>query len=70
MGENSAHQFFNHDTIPCVYLDISTRVGIDVVEYPDSGKINFFNKEMYEKKNMVDYNHGEENVQEIWNKLR
>lgn len=53
-----------------MYLDIRSTIGFDVVEYPDSGKINVSNKEMYEKKNMVDYNHGEENVEKIWDKLK
>jgi uncharacterized cupin superfamily protein len=71
MGETSAHQFYNHDTQPCVYLDLRTTVGIDVCEYPDSGKINVspFN-EIFEKKTQVDYNKGEENVQLIWDRLK
>ena len=70
IGESGTHQFYNHDTIPCVYLDIKTAIGIDVCEYPDSGKINIspFN-ETFEKESQVDYNKGEENVQLIWNKL-
>jgi len=71
MGETSVHQFYNHDIIPCVYLDIKTTLGIDVVEYPDSGKINISPfGEIFEKKDQVNYNKGEENVQEIWDKLK
>ena len=71
MGETSAHQFFNHDTVPCVYLDIRTTVGIDVTEYPDSGKINISPfKEIFMKDTQVDYNKGEEDVQLIWDRLR
>jgi len=45
-------------------------VGLDVCEYPDSGKINISPfKEVYEKHTQVDYNKGEENVQLIWDKL-
>ena len=71
MGETSAHQFYNHSTIPCVYLDIRTTVGIDICEYPDSGKINIspFNQ-IFEKQSEVDYNKGEENVQQIWDELK
>ena len=71
IGETSAHQFFNHDTIPCIYLDLMTTVGIDVCEYPDSGKINISPfKEVYEKHTQVGYNKGEENIQMIWDKLK
>jgi uncharacterized cupin superfamily protein len=71
MGESSAHQFFNHDTIPCIYLDIRSTIGIDVVEYPDSGKINISPfKEIFMKDSQVEYNTGEDDVQKIWDKLR
>jgi len=70
MGETGTHQFYNHDTIPCIYLDIKTTVGIDVCEYPDSGKINISpSNETFEKESRVDYNKGEKNVQRIWDKL-
>jgi uncharacterized cupin superfamily protein len=69
-GEEEAHQFFNHSNEPCVYLDIRTIYGIDVSEYPDSGKVNIipFN-ELYEQKSRVSYNSGEEDIEQIWNKL-
>jgi uncharacterized cupin superfamily protein len=71
VGETSAHQFYNHDSIPCVYLDIRTTPGIDVTEYPDSGKVNIFPfKLIFEKHTKVDYNKGEENVEEIWKKIK
>jgi len=72
IGETGAHQFYNHDTIPCVYLDLRTTVGIDISEYPDSGKLDIspFDDEIFEKKNKVDYNTGEENIQLIWDKLK
>jgi uncharacterized cupin superfamily protein len=70
MGESGVHQFFNHGNVPCIYLDIRTTVGIDITEYPDSGKINILpNKEIFEKHTKVDYNKGEENVDNIWKKL-
>ena len=70
IGETGAHQFYNHGTVPCEYLDIRTTIGIDISEYPDSGKIGILpNKDCYEKDSKVDYYHGEENVQQIWDKL-
>ena len=67
MGETSAHQFYNHNTDPCTYLDIRTIREIDVCEYPDSGKINIspFN-EIFIKDSQVDYFHGEKDVDEKW----
>ena len=71
VGESGAHQFYNHDTVPCVYLDIRTTPGIDVTEYPDSGKINILPLKMtFEKNARVDYNKGEANINGIWNKLK
>jgi uncharacterized cupin superfamily protein len=70
IGETGVHQFYNHSDTPCIYLDIRSNSGYDVTEYPDSGKINYFPyREIYEKKTQVDYNKGEENVREIWDKL-
>lgn len=69
-GETGAHQFFNHSTEPCTYLDIRTLIGIDIVEYPDSDKINVMPAyEIYEKKSKVNYFKGEENILEKWGKL-
>jgi uncharacterized cupin superfamily protein len=70
-GETGAHQFYNHDSVPCVYLDIRSTIGIDIVEYPDSGKINIWpTREIFEKDSRVGYNQGEDRVKEIWEKLR
>jgi len=69
-GETGAHQFFNHSTESCTYLDIRTLIGIDIVEYPDSDKINVMPAyEIYEKKSKVNYFKGEENILEKWDKL-
>ena len=67
MGETSAHQFYNHDSNPCTYLDIKTVAGLDVCEYPDSGKINIspFN-EIFVKDSQVDYFHGEGDIESKW----
>lgn len=70
MGETGAHQFFNHTSEPCTYLDIRTLIGIDIVEYPDSDKINVLPAyEIYEKKSKVNYFKGEENTLEKWKEL-
>jgi uncharacterized cupin superfamily protein len=70
IGETGAHQFFNHSDEPCTYLDIRTLIGIDVVEYPDSGKINVMpGFEVFEKSSRVDYFKGEENILEKWDEL-
>jgi uncharacterized cupin superfamily protein len=70
IGETGAHQFFNHSDEPCTYLDIRTLIGIDVVEYPDSGKINIMpGFEVFEKSSRVDYFKGEENILEKWDEL-
>lgn len=70
LGETSAHQFFNHSAAPCVYLDIRTNMGIDLTEYPDSGKVNFFPFGLtFEKNTGVNYFKGEENVKAVWKKL-
>jgi uncharacterized cupin superfamily protein len=71
MGENGAHQFFNHTEESCTYLDIRTLLTIDIVEYPDSGKINILPQvEVFEKKSRTTYFKGEENISEIWDKLK
>ena len=63
MGETGVHQFYNHGTEPCTYLDVRTLYGIDVVEYPDSDKINIIPPyEVFEKKSRVEYFKGEEAV--------
>jgi len=67
MGETGAHQFFNHSNEPCTYLDIRTLIGIDIVEYPDSDKINILPAfEIFEKKSKVNYFKGEEKPMEKW----
>jgi len=70
-GESGVHQFFNHSDDPCIYLDIKTTIGIDIVEYPDSGKVNISPYSLiFEKQTQVDYNKGEDNVRKIWDKMR
>ena len=67
MGKTSAHQFYNHESTPCTYLDIKTVREMDVCEYPDSGKINVSpNSEVFLNESQVDYFYGEENVASKW----
>ena len=66
-GPTSAHQLYNHSDSPCVYLDLRTTIGIDVCEYPDSGKINILPfMEVFESSSKVDYYKGENNTARNW----
>jgi len=71
MGETGAHQFFNHTTAPCTYLDVRTLFGADICEYPDSGKVNIIPTiEIFDKNSKVDYFKGEEYILEKWEELK
>jgi len=71
MGENGAHQLYNHGNTPCIYLDIRTFIGIDICEYPDSGKMLFAPSfEIYNKDSAAGYFEGEEDVSERWDRLK
>ncbi|MEE4113819.1 MAG: cupin domain-containing protein [Desulfobacteraceae bacterium] len=68
-GDTGAHQLYNHSDVPCVYLDIRTTVGIDVVEYPDSAKLAILPElEVFETRSRVGYHQGEETVADLWPK--
>ncbi|OMD38498.1 hypothetical protein BSK49_16355 [Paenibacillus odorifer] len=68
MGPEGAHQLYNHSDAPCRYLDLRTNQGIDICEYPDSGKINILPyQEIYQADEQADYCKGEEHVREKWN---
>lgn len=68
-GPESAHQLHNHTDEPCKYLDICTNMGMDVCDYPDSGKVNIIPYgEIYKKDDAVGYFDGEENVKDKWKK--
>lgn len=70
MGPTGAHQLYNHTTSVCEYLDIRTEAGIDICEYPDSGKVNILPEgTLFEMKDEVDYFKGEENVKDRWPKI-
>lgn len=67
IGPEGAHQLYNHTQQPCRFLDIRTDMGLDVCEYPDSGKINILPyKEVYQSDDKVDYFKGEDKVKEKW----
>jgi uncharacterized cupin superfamily protein len=71
MGELGAHQFYNHGTEPCIYMDIRTFIGHDICEYPDSEKIFIApSYEIFEKKSKVEYFKGETNILEKWKTIR
>jgi uncharacterized cupin superfamily protein len=68
-GLEGAHQLYNDNDSPCIYLDVRTTIGIDVCEYPDSGKVNILPyQEVFEGSSSVDYYKGEENVAAKWPK--
>jgi uncharacterized cupin superfamily protein len=70
-GPSGAHQLYNHSDSPCVYLDLRTIFGIDVCEYPDSGKINILPfQEVFESASKVDYYIGENNTARKWSKKK
>ncbi|MBZ9635214.1 cupin domain-containing protein [Clostridium sp. FP1] len=67
IGPEGAHQLYNHTAAPCMFIDIGTSVGLDVCEYPDSGKINILPyHEIYQSNQKVDYYKGEDKVSEKW----
>lgn len=69
-GESGAHQFYNHTNQPCRYFDVKIFIGMDVVVYPDSGKIMISQyNEAFELSSKVDYHTGEMNVAEKWRSL-
>lgn len=67
IGPTGAHQLHNHTQKPCKFLDMRTIMGLDVCEYPDSGKINILPyEEVYQSNEKVDYYKDEEKVKEKW----
>jgi uncharacterized cupin superfamily protein len=70
-GPSGAHQLYNHSDSPCVYLDLRTTFGIDVCEYPDSGKIGILPfLEIFESSSRVDYYKGEKSISGKWPKKK
>ena len=71
MGDTGAHQLYNHTTEPCTFLDIRTYIGHDVCDYPDSNKILIApTMEAFGKDSKVPYFDGEQNIREVWEKLK
>ncbi|MDU1904912.1 MAG: cupin domain-containing protein [Dysgonomonas sp.] len=71
MGENGAHQLYNHTNEPCVYLDIRTFMGVDICEYPDSNKVlSAPSSEIFSKDSQAGYFDGEENIDEKWKSIK
>lgn len=67
IGPEGAHQLYNHTEQPCRFLDIRTVVGLDICEYPDSGKINILPYiEIYRTEDKTDYYKDEDKVSEKW----
>jgi len=70
-GDSGAHQFFNHTSEPCTYLDIRTFIGFDICDYPDSGKILIAPSfEIFNKEDKTTYFEGETDVTKKWDNLR
>jgi uncharacterized cupin superfamily protein len=71
IGDTGAHQFYNHTSESCTYLDIRTFIGFDICDYPDSGKILIApSYEVFNKEDKAGYFDGERDVKEKWDKLR
>ena len=63
MGDTGAHQFYNHTSEPCTYLDIRSFIGFDICDYPDSGKMLIAPTfEIFKKEDMTTYFDGEKDV--------
>ncbi|MFC3416202.1 cupin domain-containing protein [Algoriphagus hitonicola] len=66
-GKNGAHQFYNSNDEPCIYLDIRTFMGFDICEFPDSGKVLLApSMEIFQKDQVYPYFEGEFNPREFW----
>lgn len=71
MGETGAHQLYNHTDEPCLFLDVRTYIGHDVCDYPDSNKILIApTMEVFPNDSTTPYFEGEDNVREVWEKLK
>ena len=70
-GETGAHQLYNPTDEPCTYLDLRSHIGYDVCEYPDSDKLILIpGADTFRRRDQPAYFDGEENVDEVWRKLR
>lgn len=65
-GADGAHQLYNHSDEPCVYLDVRTFLGCDIVEYPDSGRLLVVpTMERFDKSASTGYFDGEPSAETI-----
>jgi uncharacterized cupin superfamily protein len=65
-GATGAHQLFNPDSTPLVYLDLGTKNKIDICEYPDTGKMLMLpSKDIFYRGENTQYFEGEENIKEV-----
>ncbi len=70
MGDSGAHQLHNPADEPCIYLDVRTFLGQDVVDYPDSNRVLLVpSMERFRKEAATALFDGEENPQEVWAQL-
>ena len=65
-GPKGAHQLYNHSQKPVKYLDMVAQVQTDIVEYPDTVKINCEGIGIFDKKDQTDYWKGEEKPSPFW----
>jgi uncharacterized cupin superfamily protein len=71
MGDSGAHQFYNHTSEGCTYLDIRSFIGHDICDYPDSGKILIAPSfEIFKKGEQSTYFEGEKDVRKRWDDLK
>jgi uncharacterized cupin superfamily protein len=70
-GDTGSHQFYNHTSEPCTYLDIRSFIGFDVCDYPDSGKILIAPSfEIFNNEDRREYFKGETDVRKKWADLK
>ena len=70
IGDSGAHQFYNHTTGPCTYLDIRSFIGFDICDYPDSGKMLITPSfEIFNKGNRTTYFAGEQDIKKKWDNI-
>jgi len=71
MGDTSTHQLYNHTAEPCIYFDLRTNNDFDVAEFPDTNKMIIGPlMDIFERGSQVDYFKGDENVDQVWKKLK
>lgn len=67
LGEEHAHQLYNHTDEPFRFLALSTLAQWDVCEYPDSGKLNVRGlHRVFKLDSEVPYQEGEHEPRSFW----